>query len=90
MTGGPWSYPPELAEALSAFGLAPGPHTPPRLTRDALSELYRYEIRRLRLRLLAGEVAKADYRGLVIELRKKYWPLSLTPEAWEKICGPSC
>ena len=89
MTGDNWSYPPELLEALPSFGLMPTPATHPRFTRDALSDLYRYEIRRLRTRLLAGEVQKADYQGLVIALRKKYWPLTLTPEMWEKICaGP--
>jgi hypothetical protein len=76
-------------DALASFGLQPRPDTPPRFTRDALSDLYRHEIRRLRERLLAGEVQKPDYQGLVIELRKKYWPLSLTPQAWEKICTPS-
>jgi hypothetical protein len=88
MTDERWSYPPELLEALAAFGLRPQPDTPPRFTRDALSDLYRYEIRRLRERLLAGEVRRADYRGHVIALRKKYWPLTLTPEAWEKVCSP--
>ena len=82
-----WEYPPELLDALTAFGLRPRPETPPRFTRDALSDLYRYEIRRLRERLLAGEVQKADYQGLVIALRKKYWPLTLPPQAWEKMCS---
>jgi len=84
----PWCYPPELAEALLRFGLAPRPDTPPRLTRDQLSDLYRYEIRVLRGRLLAGAFPKPDYIGHVIALRKKYWPLSLTPEQWETICRP--
>lgn len=88
MTEGLWTYPPELLEALPRFGLRPRATTHPRLTRDALSDLYRYEIRKLRDRLRAGEVEKADYQGLVISLRKKYWPLTLTPEAWEKICSP--
>jgi hypothetical protein len=82
-----WSYPPELATALVAFGLAPTPDTPPRLVRDQLSDLYRYEIRRLRARLLAGEFPKREYTTHVIALRKKYWPLSLTPEGWERMCG---
>jgi len=80
-----WTYPPELAEALLAFGLAPRPETPPRLVRDQLSDLYRWEIRRLRDRLLAGEFPKQDYIGHVITLRKKYWPLSFTPEQWETV-----
>lgn len=86
MTQESWSYPPELADALLAFGLKPTAHTPPSLVRDALSDLYRYEIRRLRQHLLDGAVAKTNYIDEVITLRKKYWPLSLQPGAWEKIC----
>jgi hypothetical protein len=86
MSAGRWSYPPEWLGALAAFGLAPRPGTPPTFTREALSDLYRYELRRLRDRLLRGEVEKSGYQDLVIGMRKRYWPLSLTPEAWEKIC----
>jgi hypothetical protein len=82
-----WTYPPELLEALPRFGIAPRADTPPRLVRDQLSDLYRYEIRRLRDRLLAREFPKTDYIGLVIALRKQYWPLALTPEQWEQICA---
>ena len=82
-----WRYPGELLEALAGFGLSPTPETPPVLVRDQLSDLYRYEIRRLRQRLLAGEFPKADYVGLVIQLRKRYWPLSATPAQWEGICS---
>ena len=77
-----WTYPDELRDALLKFGLAPRPETPPRFVRDQLSDLYRYEIRALRGRLLDGEFPKADYIGHVIGLRKKYWPLALTPEQW--------
>jgi hypothetical protein len=82
-----WRYPVELLEALERFGLKPVPETPPTLVREHLSGLYRYEIRRLRARLLAGEFPKADYAGLVIQLRKQYWPLSATPAQWEQICS---
>ena len=78
-------WPPELLGALASFGLAPTPATPPVLVRDALSDLYRFEIRRLRSRLLDGEFPKDAYVGLVIALRKKYWPLTMTPDVWEKI-----
>jgi hypothetical protein len=81
-----WRYPDELLEALGRFGLAPRSDSEPRFVRDQLSDLYRFEIRRLRERLLAGEFPKADYVGHVIALRKKYWPLSLTPRQWERIC----
>lgn len=83
-----WIYPAELSESLLRFGLAPRPDTPPRFVRDHLSDLYRYEIRVLRGRLLAGEFPKTDYIGHVIALRKKYWPLALTPEQWDVICSP--
>ncbi len=72
---------------LLRFGLAPRSGTPPRFVRDHLSLLYRYEIRRLRGQLLAGAFPKGDYIGRVIALRKKYWPLSLTPEQWEALCA---
>jgi hypothetical protein len=80
-----FTYPAELAEALLRFGLAPKPETPPRFVRDALSDLYRHEIRVLRQRRVSGEVAKKDYIDHVIALRKKYWPLALTPSQWEQI-----
>ncbi len=86
MSGREWTYPPELLEALAGFGLAPLAGTPPIIVRDQLNELYRFEIRRLRDQLRDGVVAKPDYVGLVIQLRKKYWPLSLQPGDWEKIC----
>jgi hypothetical protein len=87
MTDTRWTYPAELIDALGRFGLAPTPATPPRLVRDQVSDLYRYEIRRLRGQLLAGAFPKADYVPRVIALRKRYWPLSLTPEQWEHLCG---
>lgn len=86
MTQESWSYPTELAEALLTFGLKPTAATPPMVVRDALSDLYRYEIRRLRQRLLDGKVEKARYVDEVITLRKRYWPLSLQPGHWERIC----
>ena len=86
MTVASWAYPPELLSALGGFGLSPRRETPPAFVRDALSDLYRYEIRRLRRRFLAGGIAKSDYSDVVITLRKKYWPLSLTPDGWEQIC----
>jgi len=68
------------------LGLAPTASTPPILVRDALNDLYRYEIRRLRSRLLAGEFPKDQYIGRVVALRRKYWPLTLQPRTWEEIC----
>ena len=86
MTDGVWNYPPELRDALAQFGLDPRPATPPALVRDALSDLYRHQLRRLRDRLLAGRIAKPDYVGYVVALRKRYWPLTMTPRGWEDLC----
>jgi hypothetical protein len=88
MTHERWSYPLELMEALMVFGLKPTPATPPSLVRDALNDLYRYQIRRLRQRLLDGKVEKARYVDEVIALRKRYWPLSFQPHQWEEIVNP--
>lgn len=87
MTQESWSYPPELMEALMGFGLKPAPTTPPSLVRDALNDLYRFEIRRLRDRMVKGTVEKARYADAVVRLRKKYWPLSLQLHQWERICA---
>jgi hypothetical protein len=81
-----WRYPPELFDALTTFGLAPSEHSEPRRVRDALNALYRFELRRERDRLLARQVAKPEYLANVIALRKKYWPLSMLPEVWERLC----
>ena len=83
----PFEYAPEALEALAGHGLCPGPDTRPEVVREALSDLYRYEIRRLRGRLLAGEVPKARYSDHVIGLRKQYWLLSEPVERWTREIG---
>ena len=82
-----WSYPPEFLESLSGFGLAPTPETPPAVVRDALNDLYRYQLRSLRSRLLVGDFERSAYLDKVIALRKHFWLLTLPLPAWEKICG---
>jgi hypothetical protein len=81
-----WTYPPDFVEALLPFGLSPRATTPPALVRDALNDLYRYELRRMRDRLRAGDIEKSAYLDLVVATRKRYWPLTLPLWAWEKIC----
>src|SRR5215469_5159906 len=87
MTAPRWQYPPEFVAALPAFGLAPQATTPPSVVRDQLNDLYRFELRRMRDALRAGGIPQSEYVGLVIALRKRYWPLTLPLWAWEKICG---
>jgi hypothetical protein len=84
-----YEYAPEALEVLAGHGLCPGPGTPPAFVREALSDLYRYEIRRLKRRLLAGEVLKERYSDHVIELRKQYWLLSVPVDRWSRQMAPS-
>jgi len=86
MTASTWTYPDELRDTLLNFGLAPTAATPPSVVRDAMNDLYRYELRRMRDRLRAGVIEKAAYLDFVIALRRHYWPLTLPLPAWEKIC----
>jgi hypothetical protein len=77
-----YHYRPQILDALGEHGLRPSATTAPGFLRDALNGLYRYEIRRLRRRLLAKEFPKGEYIGRVIELRKKYFLLSIRMELW--------
>jgi hypothetical protein len=75
-------YRPEVLDALARHGLAPRAETSPQLLRDAINDLYRYEIRRLRQRLLRKEFPKEAYVPKVLELRAKYLLLSVPIEEW--------
>ena len=77
-----YRYRPEVIDALARHGLAPRPDTPPQFLRDALNDLYRYEIRRLRQRLLRKEYSKQAYVPKVVELRGKYLLLSMPMAEW--------
>jgi len=77
-----YSYRPEILDALVRHGLTPRPQTPPQMLRDAVRDLYLHEIRRLRQRLLDGHVERGDYAGEVVELRKRYWVLSVPLQLW--------
>jgi hypothetical protein len=79
-----YTYEPEVMDVLAGHGLAPDATTDPARVRDALSDLYRYEIRRLRRRFLHGEIPKADYSQHVIALRRKYWLLSVPTVHWAR------
>lgn len=77
-----YRYRPEVLEALARHGLAPGDMTSPQMLRDAINGLYRYEIRRLKRRLLRGEFPKDQYVPKVIDLRGKYLLLSMPLAEW--------
>jgi hypothetical protein len=73
---------PRVLEELARHGLQPGPASTVEQLRDAVRDLYRYEIRRLRADLLAGQIRKPDYAGRVVDLRRRYPLLSLPSELW--------
>ena len=77
-----YSYHQQILEELARHGLTPLPSTPPGRLRDAVRDLYKYEIKRLRRDLLAGGIPKRDYANQVIALRKKYPLLSIPTELW--------
>ncbi|MBI1875207.1 MAG: hypothetical protein HYZ58_16345 [Acidobacteria bacterium] len=70
-----------MLESLAGLGIRPTASTTPERVRALVNELYRYELRRLRDRLLHKEFPKADYIPHVLELRRRYWVLSV-PVPW--------
>jgi hypothetical protein len=76
----PFRYAPAILDALLAHGIRPRSTTPPELVHEFVSDLYRYELRRLRDRLTAGEFPKNAYFGRVVELRRQYPLVSLKPD----------
>lgn len=71
-----------VLDALASHGLCPRHDTPIDVLRGQVNDLYRYEIRQLRARLLAGGIAKADYADAVRQLRLRYLLLSLPRAQW--------
>jgi hypothetical protein len=77
-----YNYFPRVLDELTRHGLSPTPTTPPSQLRDAVRDLYKYEIRRLRDALIAGRIAKPDYAAHVVALRRRYPLLSLPLDLW--------
>ena len=76
------TYRRDVLEALAAHGVAPRPHTRPELVHEFVSDLYRYEIRRLRDRLLRNEFPKREYADRVAALRSRYRVIALRAREW--------
>jgi hypothetical protein len=77
-----FAYRPDILEALEGHGVRPRETTSPALVRDYVNDLYRYEIRRLKARLLRGEFPQAEYFGRVVLLRRRYPVLSVAVSQW--------
>ena len=72
-------YRPDVLRELERHGVKPLPHTPPERVREYVRDLYKFEIRRLRDRMVAGAFPKAEYAARVDALRQQYPVLSLQP-----------
>jgi hypothetical protein len=83
---GDYIYTNEVVEELARHGLAPRADTPPQQLRDAVRDLYKHEIKRLKARLLAREFPKGEYAERVIALRRRYPLLSIPTELWIDRC----
>jgi len=77
-----FEYRPDILEALLTYGVRPKKTTRPELVHEFVSDLYRYEIRRLRSRLLAEEFPKKEYAGRVVQLRMRYRIISMRAAEW--------
>ena len=77
-----YTYRVEVLEELARHGLCPAPATGPGQLRDAVRDLYKYEIKRLRAELLSGAFPKNEYAGKVIALRRRYPLLSIPTALW--------
>src|SRR6185295_1286661 len=67
---------------LAKHGIKPDDEATPKLIHDYLNDLYRYEIRRLKARMIAGLIPKSDYAAHVTMLRERYPLLSLPIRFW--------
>jgi hypothetical protein len=77
-----YAYRSDVLEALVRHGVRPTRRTSPHLVHEYVSDLYRYEIRRLRDRLIRREFPKPEYFGRVVELRKRYAVISMRARDW--------
>jgi hypothetical protein len=77
-----YRYRSDVLDRLWTHGVQPRPTTPPELVHEFVSDLYRFELRRLRDRLVRKEIPKEGYIDRVIALRRKYPLISLKAFQW--------
>jgi len=72
-----------VAEALLALGIRPRETSSRERVREFVNDLYTWELRRLRARMVRGDFPKREYAGRVEALRRqRYWVLSLPLDQW--------
>jgi hypothetical protein len=82
VSGEPYRYRSDILAELPRHGVCPTSATPPALVHEFVSDLYRYELRRLRDRLLRQDFPKREYYGRVVDLRRRYRLISIRPQEW--------
>ncbi len=82
-----YTYHAKVFDELGRFGLRPTPATPPALAKEFVNDLYRHELRTLRARLVEKEIPRQGYSDRVVELRKRYFLLSIRLDLWAKADG---
>ena len=83
-----YHYRPDVIEQLWRHGVHPRDSTPPECVHEFVSDLYRFELRRLRDQLVRGAIPKVGYYDRVVDLRRKYPLVSLKPYEWLMAPGP--
>jgi hypothetical protein len=71
-----------VSRALRAHGIEPSDDDTPASLRERLNDLYLQEVRQLKARRQAGEIAKADYATHVEALRDRFPLLGLPVDRW--------
>jgi len=77
-----YRYRAAVLDQLWHHGVQPTSSTPPELVHEFVSDLYRFELRRLRDRLVRKEIPKVGYYDRVVDLRRKYPLVSMKPHEW--------
>ena len=82
-------YRPDILAQLLEHGVRPLPGTRPALVAEYLNDLYRWEIRRLKARLLRKEFPQSEYYRMVVGLRHKYPLVSVPVQIWTEPGTPA-
>ena len=75
-------YKQDVLAHLATHGVRPTRASSPDLVHGFLNDLYRYELRGLRDRLLRREIVKSDYYNHVVHVRHRYPLLALKVWQW--------
>ena len=75
-------YRSDVLEQLLRHGVRPTDRTRPELVHEFVSDLYRYELRVLRDRLLDKQFPKPEYYGRVVAIRNRYRVIAMKPLEW--------